>query len=628
MAEVIEKTASEFEGFREKVPFELAPTRVAGAFVSPAPPDDFDPNTASPAALVKHGVLWRRPRAGDDPAAITAWNRAFSHDWSPRKRIIPRLEPQPGKTHRLRQAHRTDSGAVNSNNWGGGVLPGRWTTAMGAWVIPTVSKPTEAQGQEGGWNSASWVGIDGDSLVGSTDVLQAGIEQRVSSDGSASYTAWYEWFCDFQKQTLGDTSPRSPALASLDGQLFLAWKGDGNDNLNVMLSTDDGQTFGGKLTSPETSPQAPALAAHDGNLYIAWSGDGNDHLNVAVVDVSGSAVTGFSSKVTLGDTSPVSPTLGSLGGSLYLAWKGDGNDNLNVMVSTDGGRTFGGRFTSSETSPQAPALAAHNGNLYIGWKGDGNDNLNVALVDVDARAVTGFSNKVTLGDTSPVSPALASFDGRLYLAWKGDGNDNLNLMYSADDGRTFGNKYTSPETSPQPPALVAHTPPAPAAANLFIGWKGDGNDHLNVSVVGVNGSLITGFTTPPYLFQVNIPNFDVRPGQTVFCSAQYIDGGTAGYLYFANDTTGEHFSITLVPPPGASFDGSSAEWIMEAPDGGYPTSALPKFGPVAFTNAICCGPSNQVGNPENAETWSIVNGAQTLTSTALGSDTVTVDFTG
>jgi hypothetical protein len=25
----------------------------------------------------------------------------------------------------------------------------------------------------------------------------------------------------------------------------------------------------------ETSPQAPAYAAHNGNLYIAWKGDGN-----------------------------------------------------------------------------------------------------------------------------------------------------------------------------------------------------------------------------------------------------------------------------------------------------------------------------------------------------------------
>src|SRR5215831_14902001 len=161
-----------------------------------------------------------------------------------------------------------------------------------------------------------------------------------------------------------------------------------------------------KLTSPETSPRAPALCTHNGNVYIAWKGDGNDNLNVAQVQITGSTITGLINKVTLGDTSPLSPTLASLNGRLYIGWKGDGNDNLNVMYSSDDGTTFGNKFTSPETSPQAPGLCAHNGNLFITWKGDGNDNLNVAQVNLNGNAVTGFSNKVVLGDTSPVSPAL------------------------------------------------------------------------------------------------------------------------------------------------------------------------------------------------------------------------------
>jgi hypothetical protein len=36
----------------------------------------------------------------------------------------------------------------------------------------------------------------------------------------------------FAKDTLGDTSPLTPALASLNGNMYIAWKGDGNDNLN------------------------------------------------------------------------------------------------------------------------------------------------------------------------------------------------------------------------------------------------------------------------------------------------------------------------------------------------------------------------------------------------------------
>ena len=274
-----------------------------------------------------------------------------------------------------------------------------------------------------------------------------------------------------------NTTPKNPSIASLNGRLYIAWKGDGNDNLNVMYSADNGVSFGNKYISGETSPQAPALCAHNGNLYIAWKGDGNDHLNVARVDISGSAITGFSDKVILGDTSPLSPSLASFGGRLYLAWKGDGNDNLNVMYSADNGASFGNKYTSPETSPQAPGLTASGSNLFITWKGDGNDNLNVATVNISGQHISGFS-KVILPDTSPVSPALAYLNGRLYLSWKGDGNDWLNVEYSTDNGRTFGNKAISSETSPQPPSLCVHN------GRVYIAWKGDGNDFLNAAQVG------------------------------------------------------------------------------------------------------------------------------------------------
>ena len=80
-----------------------------------------------------------------------------------------------------------------------------------------------------------------------------------------------------------ELSPGSPALASLNNRLYLAWRGDGNTHLSVMDSADNGITFGNKFISPETSPQAPALCAHNGNLFIGWKGDGNDTLSVAKV---------------------------------------------------------------------------------------------------------------------------------------------------------------------------------------------------------------------------------------------------------------------------------------------------------------------------------------------------------
>lgn len=630
--------------FRERLPYKVTPTNIQGVYAGGIP-DSVDPNTASPSELIKHGLLLPRPGKNQHPGVAAAWGKFFSRRWLAKDRIIPHLQPQPGKTHFQRRQFPKTEGDLNQEfdqaAWSGASIKGQWVTCFGNWTVPTVSQPREPAGADGGWDSSSWLGIDGVVQYGSTDVLQAGIQQSVNSQGQPSYIAWFEWFVQGQpggtinefssrKVILGDTSPLSPSVASFNGNLYLAWKGDGNDNLNVMVSTDNGQSFGHKMTSPETSSDVPALAADTEHLYIGWKGSGNDNLNVALVDIDQSGFpTGLSNKTTVGDTSPFGPALATFNGALYMAWKGDGNDNLNVMVSTDGGQTFGNKVVSPETSDTAPALAVNNGSLFIAWKGSGNDNLNVAVVDTDLSTgiPSGLSNKVVLGDTSPFSPTLGSLNGYLFLGWRGDGNDNLNLMASTDNGQTFGTqlapKFTSPETSDTAPSVTVNN------GTLFIAWKGSGNDNLNVAPVNV-----TGFTVPPYVNQTNIPNFSINPGDSVWCSVQYINNQTAGLIYFANWTTGQSFSLTLVPPPGASFNGDSAEWIMEAPtlvtpSGGTSGASLPSFTPVDFTSAFACTANQNTGDPANGDTWNIVNAVnQTLTSVSVGSGTVTIDFTG
>ncbi|GAN78559.1 G1 family glutamic endopeptidase [Acidisphaera rubrifaciens] len=320
---------------RRATPFALRPTALHGVFTGPALARDFNPDTASPADLVRAGLLWRRPDAGASPGQQAAWKQVTSRQWRPEDRIVPEFAVQEGRTHILRQPPRRQADASYlTNAWAGaGIKTGKWTGVIGFWHIPTVSRPPEPQGNEGGWNSSSWIGLDG--FFVSNDVLQAGVQQHVNAQGQASYVAWYEWF-------------------------------------------------------------------------------------------------------------------------------------------------------------------------------------------------------------------------------------------------------------------------APPQSN-----------------------------SPGYIWQTNITNFPVSPGQQVYCSVQYTAGNTAGYLYFANETTGQHFSITLAPPPGAGFNGSSVEWIMEAPDGGEPTSALPRFTPVTFTSALACGAANASGNPQTGDVINIDTAAgRVLTSTTVGQDTATVSFTG
>jgi hypothetical protein len=140
---------------------------------------------------------------------------------------------------------------------------------------------------------------------------------------------------------LSDTSEAAPALASHNGRLFLAWKGSGNDNLNLMFSDDNGASFRGKMTFPETSSHGPALTSHGGRLFLAWKGSGNENLNIAKVVLFGNTagsfgIEGLEGKVVLGEISEEPPALGSQNGMLFLAWKGEGEDHLNLRVSRDG----------------------------------------------------------------------------------------------------------------------------------------------------------------------------------------------------------------------------------------------------------------------------------------------------
>jgi hypothetical protein len=195
--------------FRAKTPHQLVTTNLAGAYTVPAPSDNFDPKTASATELIKNGLMWRRPVAADPPEMHAAWDKFFSRKWLAKDRIVPESHPQLGVTHLYRGAppkKQTDATYTGQVWAGAGTKTGKWTSIIGNWKIPTVSEPPEAQGTEGGWNSSSWVGLDG--FFFSNDVLQAGVQQRVIplpfvNVGIPIYVAWYEWYAPAKSNSPG-----------------------------------------------------------------------------------------------------------------------------------------------------------------------------------------------------------------------------------------------------------------------------------------------------------------------------------------------------------------------------------------------------------------------------------------
>ena len=71
-----------------------------------------------------------------------------------------------------------------ASNWSGYAITGStYHSITGSWVVPSV---TSTRGTE---YSSAWIGIDG---FNNSDLIQTGTEQDASSNGSTSYSAWWE----------------------------------------------------------------------------------------------------------------------------------------------------------------------------------------------------------------------------------------------------------------------------------------------------------------------------------------------------------------------------------------------------------------------------------------------------
>jgi hypothetical protein len=546
------------------LPYEVTPTNLPGAYASVAPLDDFDPRTATPAELARHGIMVRPP-GPDDPAAVrAAWDTVFSRVWRAQDRIIPTLEPQVGRTHKARGAKRVSDTSFTSDNWSGAAIQGDWTLAIGYWVVPEVTEPGEPQGLEGGWNSASWVGIDG--AYGSDDVLQAGVEQRVDSSGNASYTPWFEWFAP--------RYPNSPAYifqTNISG--FTVSPGD-----TVYCAAQ----YGG--------PEAPA--AIPGSPLDGYATDWNDQQHVNYIWVDGHVHEYYTGAGTwqYNDLSAAAGATGFLPGpgSPLDGYATDWNSQQHVNYIGADGHVHELFYSSS------PFVSA-------GWR---HNDLSVAA-----------------GATGSLPGPGSRLDG-----YATDWNSQQHVNYADANGQVHELLYTS-SNGWQHNDLTAlagqsefgpFTFPGAVAASPLAGDPTDWNSQQHVTYIGVDGHVHELNNSPANGSGAN-GGWEENDLTAV--------AGRTGVIYFANDTTHHYFSITLEPPPAASCSGACAEWIMEAPDGGEPTSSLPKFTPVTFTSAICCGPDG-LGNPENGDTWNIVASGTTLTSVKTGDDTVTIDYIG
>jgi hypothetical protein len=201
-------------------------TRPVGVSVVAAPPADFNPLTASPAARKQYAI----PPAPDPSAAPKAyeqWKKAVgglqNRAAAP---VLTQTNISNGPIKRKNvggPAGPTSNNVVGatSGNWSGPSIvssgkPFAVEAIIGEFVVPTAH---QAFGScTGGWDySSQWPGIDGN---GSGDVLQAGVEVDAFCSGGTTasfYSAWIEWF------PFNETRVSSPAIHPGDLVFVEVW---------------------------------------------------------------------------------------------------------------------------------------------------------------------------------------------------------------------------------------------------------------------------------------------------------------------------------------------------------------------------------------------------------------------
>lgn len=178
-------------------------TNLPGVLAYTQPPSDFDPLTASDAAVAQYGFP-PRPDPQSAPGAYALWQKLVSTSQT----RITNPDLQPTKTYHLPAQNLSSQGEIAANgaasytssNWSGyaisaanGTFNVNNAAVYAEYVVPIAQQAFGVC--SGSWDySAQWIGFDG---FQSNDVLQAGTEADAYCSGgttTTSYLALYEWY--------------------------------------------------------------------------------------------------------------------------------------------------------------------------------------------------------------------------------------------------------------------------------------------------------------------------------------------------------------------------------------------------------------------------------------------------
>jgi len=308
-----------------------------------------------------------------------------------------------------------------------------------------------------------------------------------------------------QQKILNLGTSASPAITSLNGTLYLFFKGE-SDGFIYWATSADGKTWvdnkllglGDSLIPadnnqhPETSA-APAVVAANGCLYLFWKGHSDGTIfwtaskNAAPWMEQASITTPNGTPLT-----DASPAVAVKGQTIHLIVKGQSDDSIwwttysTPIESAEGG---GQLVTSGPWSAQskifsgtiaAPSLVCDgNGVFWLAWTDQGGS---VSFAFLNGNQWSAPNSRAGIGSSD--RPALVSTGGDaqdIVMAWKGEGTDP-GIYYGTLTGPL-------PSNSPLRPLLVIAPQAFMSSLAPLIAHK----NKTGMSAVAVSIESITSF---------------------------------------------------------------------------------------------------------------------------------------
>jgi len=299
----------------------------------------------------------------------------------------------------------------------------------------------------------------------------------------------YTWEGNKKISDLSSINPESnynPGAASLNGKMYIVYKGKSSDNL--YQATLNGTSWSGNKKISDTSKidpksnHSPALATYRNEIIMVYKGASSNNIYWARFD--GSTWTGnkkISDTSKIDPKSNLSPALAAYNNKLYMVYKGESTNNL--YVAEFDGTTWTGNKKIKDISNIDPksnepvGLGVYNNKLYMVYKGESTNDLYQATFDGTTwSGNTKIKDLSTISPESNYGPALAPIGDRLIMVYKGAHSNNI---YQAElkESTWSGNTKISDISSIDPksnytPALT------PYSNRLEMIYKGESSDHL------------------------------------------------------------------------------------------------------------------------------------------------------